>query len=84
MRFTSISSVSGRKAESAFSVDMFKMSLISYTSFLEQFALCIYKKNRLFYVFVIKMQLKIIDLKKKSTEKKKHCLWFQVEAENKA
>lgn len=84
MRFTSISSAFGRKAESAFSVDMFRMCLISYTSFLEQFALCIHKETRLFYGFVIKMQLKIIDLKKNSTEKKKHCLWFQVGAENKA
>lgn len=47
--------------------------------------LCIQKKNRLCYSFVIKMQLKIIDLKKNtSTEKKKHCSWFQVEAENKS
>lgn len=30
------------------------------------------------------MQLKIIDLKKNSIEKKKHCLWFQAEAENEA
>lgn len=60
------------------------MSLLSYTRFLDRFVLCIYKGNRLFYSFVIKMELKIIDLKKNSIEKKKHCLWFQAEAENKA
>lgn len=50
---------------------------------LEQFVLHIQKKNTLFYSFAIKMQLNIIDLKN-SVDKKKHCLWFQAEAEYKA
>lgn len=64
---------------------MFRTSLISHTPFLEHFALSIHKENKLCYSFVIKMQLKIIDLKiKSSPEKKKHCSWFQVGAENKS
>lgn len=70
-----ISSAFGRKAESAFSVDVFRMSLISYTHFLEQFVLCIHK-NRLVYGFVIKMQLKLIDLEKNSPGKKKHAYGY--------
>lgn len=86
LRIESISSAFERKAESAFSVDMLRTSLISCTLFLERFVLCIDKENRLCYSFVIKMQLKIIDLRKKkySTERKTHCSWFQVEAENKS
>lgn len=64
LRIKSISSAFGRKAESAFSVAMFRTCLISYPRFLEHFALCIHKENRLCYSFVIKMQLKTIDLKK--------------------
>jgi len=63
---------------------MFRMSLISYTCCLKQFVLYRHKESRLFYSYVIKMQLKIIDLKKNSTKKKKHCLWFQAEVEKKA
>lgn len=68
LRIKSISSAFERKAESAFFVDMLRTSLISCTLFLERFVLCIDKENRLCYSFVIKMQLKIIDLRKKKIQ----------------